>query len=511
MSSWYFSENDDRLVSPGTTVQLTPKAAAVLACLKRHQGSVVATETFLKEIWPNVHVTPDLVREYIHDLRMALDDDAKNPRFIETVRGKGFRLIGDIAETTEAAPVGPRSDAEESQPTVAVLKPVVAGGPDLSNIAEAVASDIINRLARFHYVGVVGRRSSFSFDEVTDLRAFARDIQADYVLESHFARFEDITQVRLQLVDTETGKNVWGERIDLDAKDPLAIVDNITSTVVMALTGWHGELHRAEFKSIARRHSGTLNAFEHFVMGCDLEMRLDAENLRRSLSHLEKSVELNPTFARAWLVYALELRWAYAVIPGRDRTFLDRAQDAFQTAFNLAPTDPVNLALMAMNTARIGNLAAALQMLERAEAGMAGDSDAMVCVATAISVLTDDVEKACRIFDEVQAANQAPPSWFYFAEAVTAFMAAQYARCVSASLSGPQEISAMVFRCLAFVMLDQEAEAVQAHAELRRKFPHVDFIRFAKNFPIISPARLQNYETALARLHTFLVARGIPL
>ncbi|MEM8872065.1 MAG: winged helix-turn-helix domain-containing protein [Pseudomonadota bacterium] len=489
-------------------MQLTPKAAAVLACLHRHKGEVVATETFLNEIWPEVHVTPDLVREYIHDLRTALDDDAKRPRFIETVRGKGFRLIGDVEEAPEEGIVAARTEVEEHQPTVAVLKPVVAGAPELSSLSEAVASDIINRLARFHYVGVVARRSSFSFDEVTDLRAFARDIHADYVLESHFARFEQITQVRLQLVDTETGKNVWGERIDLDVQDPIAIVDEITSTVVMALTGWHGELHRAEFKSIARRHTGKLNAFEHFVMGCDLEMRLDADNLKRSLSHLQKSVELNPTFARAWLVYALELRWAYAVIPGRDRTYLDRAQEAFQTAFNLAPTDPVNLALMAMNTARIGNLADALNMLKRAEAGMAGDSDAMVCVATAISVLTDDVERACRIFDEVKSANQAPPSWFYFAEAVTAFMAGQYTRCVSASLSGPQEISAMVFRCLAFAMLDDDAKAVHAHSELRQKFPHVDFVRFARNFPIVSPPRLHSYEVAVDRLHTFMTSRG---
>lgn len=75
MSDWYFSEADDRLIRPEQIVQLTPKASAVLACLQRHKGEVVDTETFLREVWPGLHVTPDLVREYIHDLRAALSDD----------------------------------------------------------------------------------------------------------------------------------------------------------------------------------------------------------------------------------------------------------------------------------------------------------------------------------------------------------------------------------------------------------------------------------------------------
>lgn len=506
MSSWYFSEDDDRLICPEQIVQLTPKAAAVLCCLNRHKGEIVAIETFLEEVWPGIHVSPDLVREYVHDLRAALKDEARQPKFIETVRGKGFRLIGEIEALPSDSVPNTLAREQENRPTVAVLRPVTSEDKDVRDIADAVASDIINRLARFHYVGVVARQSTFSSAEVTDLRTFARDVHADYILESNFARLANVIRTRLQLVDAETGKNLWGERFDLDGNDPLATVDEIANTVVLALTGWHGELHRAEFKSVKRKRKNKLNAFEHFILGCDLEMRLDAENLRRSLSHLEISVQLDPTFARAWLVYALELRWAYAVIPGRDLSYLERANKAFETAFNLAPTDPVNLALMSMNTARIGNLDAALTMLARAEASMAGDSDAMVCIATAISVLTDDVEKACNIIDTVVQANHAPPSWFYFAEAGIAFMAGQYERCISSSLSGPQEISALVFRCLSYAMLGHSKEALVAHRDLISTFPNVDFERFANSFPIVSKIRRESYDDAVNRLKESLAA-----
>ena len=104
MSDWFFSEDDGRLICPEQVVQLTAKAAAVLACLRRHQGNVVSPQIFLDEVWPGLNVTSDLIREYVHDLRAALKDDPKKPRYIETVRGKGFRLIAPIEVATAQVP-----------------------------------------------------------------------------------------------------------------------------------------------------------------------------------------------------------------------------------------------------------------------------------------------------------------------------------------------------------------------------------------------------------------------
>lgn len=504
MSDWYFSEVDDRLIRPEQIVQLTPKASAVLACLSRHKGEVVSTETFLEEVWPGLHVTPDLVREYIHDLRAALGDEAKKPRFIETVRSKGFRLIGDIGKATADLLKEVPAPSPKGLPTVAVLKPVTTGDAAAVEIADAVASDIINHLARFHYVGVVARQSSFSPAEVTDIRSFARDVHADYILESNFARLGPVIRARIQLVDARTGTNLWGERLDLDGSDPLAAVDTIANTVVLALTGWHGELHRAEFKSVTRKRDADLTAFEHFILGCDLEMRLDADSLPRSLMHLERSVQLDPTFSRAWLVYSFLLRAAYAVLPGRDRSLLERAKTALETAFRLAPRDPVNLAFNAMQIARQGNLDSALSMLERAEARMEGDFDAMVCVSTTKAALTDDAEAAMSIFERALDANPAPPSWYYFSEAGIAFLSGQYERCITASRFGPQELSAFVFRCLSFAILGRVAEARAAHDQLMATFPQTDLRRFAQNFPLVSAARLREYESAVGALDLIL-------
>lgn len=89
----------------GTHVsRLTRKAGDVLACLMRSRGQVLSHDDLLREVWPDLHVTPDLVREYISDLRTVMGDDARSPRIIETVRGRGYRLCAPIALRTPQVP-----------------------------------------------------------------------------------------------------------------------------------------------------------------------------------------------------------------------------------------------------------------------------------------------------------------------------------------------------------------------------------------------------------------------
>ena len=94
--AWEFDAGSLSLTNGAHVGRLTRKAGDVLACLMRHRGRVVSREQILREAWSGLNVTPDLVREYVSDLRSLLGDDPRASRFIETVRGRGYRLIGDI-------------------------------------------------------------------------------------------------------------------------------------------------------------------------------------------------------------------------------------------------------------------------------------------------------------------------------------------------------------------------------------------------------------------------------
>ena len=93
-----------RLTRAGETIALRPKTWAVLLYLAERPGMLVSREDLLDAVWPDVAVTPDTLTKSIGELRLALGDDSKTPRCIETVHRRGFRFI---AETRASGPGSP--------------------------------------------------------------------------------------------------------------------------------------------------------------------------------------------------------------------------------------------------------------------------------------------------------------------------------------------------------------------------------------------------------------------
>ena len=86
---------NERLLCGARTVPLRPKTFAVLCCLADHAGCLVTKADLLDAAWPGT-VSDGGLMVCIRELRRALNDDARKPRYIETVHRRGYRLIGDI-------------------------------------------------------------------------------------------------------------------------------------------------------------------------------------------------------------------------------------------------------------------------------------------------------------------------------------------------------------------------------------------------------------------------------
>lgn len=97
MKHWALNPDDGSLSSEEEMVSLSPRAVEVLKCLLLRPGRIVSREDILKEAWAGLSVTPDLVREYVFEIRKALGDDARKPTYVETVGRRGFRLIGPVS------------------------------------------------------------------------------------------------------------------------------------------------------------------------------------------------------------------------------------------------------------------------------------------------------------------------------------------------------------------------------------------------------------------------------
>ena len=100
-------EANARLLRDGTAVALAPTPFAVLCALVRQPGSLLTTNALLDEVWGHQFVTDSVLRTAISELRTALDDDARKPRFIETVSRRGYRFIAAPSAIPAAPSVQP--------------------------------------------------------------------------------------------------------------------------------------------------------------------------------------------------------------------------------------------------------------------------------------------------------------------------------------------------------------------------------------------------------------------
>ena len=80
----------------GTRVALEPKALDVLLLLLADAGRVVEKRRLLREVWTDVHVTDSSLARAVTQVRRALGDDIRTPRYIETVPTRGYRFIGAL-------------------------------------------------------------------------------------------------------------------------------------------------------------------------------------------------------------------------------------------------------------------------------------------------------------------------------------------------------------------------------------------------------------------------------
>jgi DNA-binding winged helix-turn-helix (wHTH) protein len=92
-----FSQN--RVEYQDKNLVLQPKMLELLILLCAAQGKTLSKQTLITALWPDTVVGPDSLANSVTRLRKVLDDDAKNPQFIETVQRKGYRWLQDVDVT----------------------------------------------------------------------------------------------------------------------------------------------------------------------------------------------------------------------------------------------------------------------------------------------------------------------------------------------------------------------------------------------------------------------------
>ena len=212
-------------------------------------------------------------------------------------RGRG----GAASGAAEAKPALPLPD----KPSIAVLPfDNLSGDARYERLADGLTEDIITDLSRFRDLFVIARNSTFFYkDKPTDVRQIARELGVRYVLEGSLQAQDERVRITAQLVDASTGNHVWSERYDRPLDDIFALQDEVTQTIVASLAGQHGVVAQAGREVARRKPPANLQAYELYLLGFEHKHRFTKEDNLKAQELARKAIELDPSFARAYVLY----------------------------------------------------------------------------------------------------------------------------------------------------------------------------------------------------------------
>src|SRR6202171_6080399 len=285
-------------MSGGRGVHLSPKALALLSFIADRPGEVVTKDQLFGAVWPEVNVGDAALVTCIQELRRALKDDARRPRYIETLHRRGYRFVGKMAAAPPTVTVEGNAPALPlpNRPSIAVLPFAnMSEDPDQEHFADGISEDLITDLSRIHWLFVIARNSTFVYkNRAVDVKQVARELGVRYVLEGSVRRAGKRIRISAQLIDAVTGGHHWAERYDRELGDVFAVQDEITRSVVAAI---EPRLLAAEGIRTLSRSSDDLGAWERVARAQTYLWLLTRADYAAAIKGLRQTVEIYPDYA----------------------------------------------------------------------------------------------------------------------------------------------------------------------------------------------------------------------
>ena len=110
---------------------------------------------------------------------------------------------------------------------------------------------------------VLARNTTFQYKgKAVDVPKLGRDLGARYVLEGSVRRTDDGLRVMAQLIDTQTGAQIWADRFDRKMADIFLVQDEIVSQIVAKIAGNFGVIDINEARSATRKNPDEIQAYD---------------------------------------------------------------------------------------------------------------------------------------------------------------------------------------------------------------------------------------------------------
>ena len=202
-------------------------------------------------------------------------------------------------------------------PAIAVLPFAnLSDDPKQEYFSDGLTEDLMTALSRASSdLRVLARNTTFQYKgKAVDVPKLGRELGARYVLEGSVRRSEDRLRVTAQLIDTQTGAQIWADRFDRKMADIFLVQDEIVSQIVAKIAGNYGVIEITEAKSTTRKNPREIQAYDFILRAQDVmrpEWSHKTFNAAKDL--LRQAIALDPLNARARreLAYLAVIGWVF--------------------------------------------------------------------------------------------------------------------------------------------------------------------------------------------------------
>jgi TolB-like protein/DNA-binding winged helix-turn-helix (wHTH) protein/tetratricopeptide (TPR) repeat protein len=332
----------------GHKVPLQEQPFRVLAMLLERPGEVVTREELQARLWPvDTYVGFDEgLNTAIRKLRIAFGDSADNPRFIETLPRRGYRIIAPIKEAVVVAADMPQGGQENRlrlpdaakprlrrlgwpagvlavavfailggvaylkrshrSPNIATTKRVMlailpfqnlSNDPAQEYFSDGLTEETITDLGQLspEDLGVIARTSAMAYKHSDKtVSEIGRDLGVDYILEGSVRREGGKARVSAQLIRVSDQTHLWAQSYDRELHDLLEIQNDLGKTIAGQV-----QVNLTPQRQIALSKMRTVNpeAYDLYLKGRYYWNERNPAAIKESIGYFQRAITLDPYFA----------------------------------------------------------------------------------------------------------------------------------------------------------------------------------------------------------------------
>ena len=323
-----------RLTQAGQEIHLEPVVLKLLVYLIANRTRLVTRDELMDTVWGDTVISESALTKAVARLRKALDDDSAAPRYLETVRSRGYRFVAEVEEIEQqdsldsasgktrpravrrglvagAAAVvvlivlavswlrGPQVETPQAEAirSLAVL-PLsnLTGDPEQGYYVDGIQDLLITELSQLPGLRVTSRQSTKRYrDSHLPATDIAKELGVDALVEGSLLREGSKIEVTIQLIDGRRDEHLWAERYARDTSYVFDLVSDMARAIGT-------EIDPARAPSVSDRMAVPFDerASEAYFRGLKHLDGLVRDEAQYAIEQFQEAVAIEPEFALAW-------------------------------------------------------------------------------------------------------------------------------------------------------------------------------------------------------------------